>query len=187
MGPFNPRILSQPYKVYWAGWETTTTRLQQCGWEISAEEDIYSRSIRIALRHQQAQVTAISNLVPYDYFRQGQYLEHGPEFHMAYMASRLFVSIQDNLTAFKPIDAMPQFVNTERKSIEDLGIFATPLVRTEEIIVEPQDVASLLEQIKQIQLPEQAAIRARQRLKEGREGQAHPRQKFHAQILSIAA
>jgi hypothetical protein len=66
------------------------------------------------------------------------------------------------------------------------AIFAVPLVRTEEIIVEPQDVAAMLEQIRRMQSPEMTEIRQRERQRE-RQHEAGPREVFHAQILSFAA
>lgn len=185
-----PRVLSRPHKVWWDGWETTTTRLQQGGWEISAEQEVYRNGIRLALRNQRCQMYGLTDVVSFDFYGGRYGLDAPLEFRVAHMASRFSVQTMGDFSQFKPIDAMPQIVNTEIKSIDDLGIFATPLVRTEEIIVEPQTVEALLAQIKKIQAPEQAAIRARQRLRENREGMmidAIPRQRFHAQILSIAA
>ena len=144
--------------------------------------------VRLALRNQRAQMYGITNGVPVDFFR---FREDMPlEFHVIHMANRVTVQMMGDLSSFKPIDAMPQMVLDERKDIEDFGIFATPLVRTEEIIVEPKTVESLLAEIKKLQDPEQSAIRARDRMRQNREGMlfdAMPRQKFHAQILSIAA
>ena len=54
--------------------------------------------------------------------------------------------------------------------------------------VEAQDVAAMLEKIRQMQAPEQARIRAKERLAASRQGCVVgevPRQAFHAQILSI--
>jgi hypothetical protein len=192
MGLSDTRVLSRPMTVVWDGWETTTTRLQQAGWEISAEQCYMNMGIRLALRNQRLQMYGITSVVQFDFYRNAdQFMSPGasPVFHVVNMASRLHINIIDNLSSFRPIDAMPQVVKQEIRSIEDLGIFATPLVRTEEIIVEPHTVEKLMEQIKSLQAPEQAAIRARNRLRESRDGtepRVGPRQKFHAQILSIA-
>jgi hypothetical protein len=109
------------------------------------------------------------------------------DFRVVFMANDITVVTYDNLSQFSPIDAMPQFTMQERKSVDDFGIFATPLARTEEIIVEPETVMQLLEKIKAMQSPEQAAIRERNRSRERRMGEPIQRQQFHAQILSIAA
>lgn len=182
------RVLSRPMRVVWDGWETTTTQLQQRGWELTAEQDFRYRAIRLAMRNRTQRMYGVTDLLPYDFFDQGFVRGYGaqPVFQVVYMASEIVANVPVDFSKFAAIDAMPQFVNSERKSIEDFGIFATPLVRTEEIIVEPQTVASLLEQIKKLQVPEQAAIRQRNRARDVGES-PRPREQFHAQILSIAA
>lgn len=144
--------------------------------------------VRLVLRNQRAQMYGITDGVGVDFFRYAH--EDMPlEFRIIHMANRVTVQVVGDFSDFRPIDAAPQFVTTERKDLEDFNIFATPLVRTEEIIVEPKTVESLLAEIKKLQDPEQAAIRARQRMRENREGMrldAIPRQRFHAQILSVA-
>lgn len=67
------------------------------------------------------------------------------------------------------------------KQLSDFAVFA-PMA--EEIIVEPATVAGLLDQIKQLQAPELAAIRERNRRADSRNFTA---QRFHAQIVSLAA
>jgi hypothetical protein len=91
----------------------------------------------------------------------------------------------DNFANFRQVDAEPQFVNQEVKSIEDLKIFVTPMTRTEELIVEPSTVAAMLEKIREMQLPEQERIRQRERLRTARVSEEPLRQQFHAQIISI--
>jgi hypothetical protein len=94
--------------------------------------------------------------------------------------------VMDDFSKFKQIDAAPQYTNAEIKEIDDFGIFAVPMTRTEEIIVEPADVYTLLEQIKKMQSPEQAEIRKRNRRRDS-EGHSEisQRQNFHAQIISL--
>jgi hypothetical protein len=91
------------------------------------------------------------------------------------------------MTAFRQIDAEPQYVEQIVERIDDLKIFTTPLIRTEELIVEPSTVAAMLEKIREMQVPEQERIRQRERLREAREAMEAPRQTFHAQIISIDA
>lgn len=137
------------------------------------------------MRHRDLDLRAITEVVSFNFFER--YRGLALDFRVVRMASNFHVVIYDNLSAFSPIDAYPQFTTTEQKNIDDFGIFATPLARTEEIIVEPETVMSLLEKIKTMQSPEQAAIRERNRYRERQIGEPIQRQQFHAQILSIAA
>jgi hypothetical protein len=191
MAHSDARVLSLPHRIHFCGWQSTLPALQQAGWELSAEQDFQRYGVRIAMRHKDLQMRGITNSIDYNFFAaasMGGFDYARPlDFEIVYMASDLRIVTNDTMSLFRPIDAMPQFTTTERKSIDDFGIFATPLARTEEIIVEPETVMQLLEKIKAMQSPEQAAIRARNRSRERRLDEATPRTQFHAQILSIAA
>lgn len=152
------------------------------------------------MRHEQMQCTAITNSV--DFYRQSmlthQYAgdprtDSRLEFHVVRMAQLGRMAIEHDLhhmPVFDLIDAKPQMTVREIRNIEDMGIFATPLVRTQELIVEESEVSAILAKLVEAQKPEQERIRDRQRLRERRDGLdlgAEPQMKFHAQILSIAA
>lgn len=192
MARTDSRILSRPCEVAFEGFVSNTTVLQQAGWEISAEQLIDRNSVRLALRHQGVGLRGVTDAVEYDFFRDSGFeraIERPLRFQVAYMAPRIDVvapRIMADLSRFRPIDAMPTYTVEPIRSIDDLGIFATPLARTEELIVEPETVMGLLERIKAMQSPEQAAIRARNRRREAA-GKPIARQVFHAQILSLAA
>lgn len=187
MAHSDARVLSAPHRIHFCGWQSTLPALQQAGWEISAEQDFMRNAVRLALRHRDLQVRAITAPVEYLFLAGDVGYGRHLEFRIVHMASDMTVLIHDDLSMFRPIDAMPQFTTAERKSIDDFGIFATPLARTEEIIVEPETVMSLLEKIKGMQSPEQAAIRGRNRSRDRRNSEPIQRQQFHAQILSLAA
>jgi hypothetical protein len=178
--------------VHWAGWESDTYTLQQNGWELSAEQDVRMMALRIALRHKAMQCVAVTSL--FTDFRYEYYAREPidvPFLNIQYFATRMSVQVMERQWPnFQPIDAAPQFLSdTTVKSFEDLKWFATPLARTEEIIVDPLEVGAMLEQIRKMQAPEQERIRQKQRLAASREGMsidAMPRQQFHAQIISIA-
>lgn len=180
------RILSQPCEVFFSGFRANTYGLQQAGWEVSAHQDFEYMRIRLALRHRDRQLYAVTDAVDYNFMDV-----HGrgglPQFRVVQMSSKIEVVMHDDFRGFRAVDTSPQYTTTERKSIEDFGIFATPLVRTEEIIVAPADVSELMEQIRRLQSPEQKAIRDRE-MSRSRGGQipgTAPVHKFHAQILSF--
>lgn len=181
-----PRVLSEPCEVFWAGFRSDTYRLQQAGWEIAAEESPYDRRARLMLRHGGMKLYAVSEFSQYDYYGDVYGRTMPPVFHVIQVANRIeVIQMTGLISGFRQIDAAPQVTSEAPKSVEDLGIFATPMVRTEEIIVEPADVSAMLEQIRKMQSPEQKEIRARER---SRERTADPvdRQVFHAQILSFS-
>ena len=182
------RILSQPCEVHWCGFRSNTSVLQQAGWELAVEESYLEGSIRLLMRHQDLNLHAFSAHTMFDFHRNAHEYTRPPTFNVLRAATRFEVMrVTDNFGGFRQIDAMPQFVNSEIKCIEDLGIFMAPLVRTEEIIVAPADVSAMLEQIREMQSPEQAEIRARERSRSdvGRIPGSRPAQQFHAQIISL--
>lgn len=175
------RLLSVPHRVLFAGFESTTTRLQQAGWELAAEELVYEDRIRLLMRHKGANLSLITRQVHYGFFDNGNPGDR-LTFEVIKVASAMSVVLNEQQFVFRQIDAMPQYVNYEPRAIEDMGIFAAPLVRTEEIIVEPQSVAECLDLIRKMQAPQLAAVRKRNEQRE-----AINQQRFHAQILSLAA
>jgi hypothetical protein len=192
------RFLSPPCRVLFAGWETTTARLQNAGWSLAAEQLLHDRTLRLAMRHEPSGLYMVSDSTDYAFgprytqygFNQLHMNEQTPTFVVRYVGSKITVRVMDNFDAFRPIDAAPQFTTIEERGIEQFNLFATPLTRTEEIIVEPETVNDLMEKIRALQAPELAQIRQRNRMRDARsEGSSAPiaQQKFHAQILSIAA
>lgn len=176
------------------------------GWEISAETDMYDMGVRLAMRHQDYQMIAITNSVSamhlhhmHDNRRYWENWEDGQlHFDVVRMSTMrgMVEYYHDNpYRGFRPIDAKPQFVEMETlvkhvASLNDLIVFAPCMAETKEIIVDEAEVSSILAQLIEAQKPEQERIRERKRLAESREGLrlgAEPRRQFHAQILSIAA
>lgn len=175
------RVLSRPCRVHFAGWETTTNRLQQAGWSLSAEQGYDRGTVRLAAWLKPIGLYMLSECQNYNFYR----CDALPVFEVRAVTSDMSIRVDAETFAFSPIDARAQFVSIEHKRIEDFGIFATPLTRTEEIIVEPATVVDLMNKIRALQAPELAEIRRRNHVREHAE--AAPRQQFHAQILSLAA
>lgn len=187
MAHLQARILSRPCDVFWNGFRSTTFNLQQAGWELAVDQDIEHGELRLIMRNQDISLIGISSVSRFNFMSEedNKYL---PSFNIIKFARDFQVVTIDNITSdfenFKAIDAQPRLNNNcEIKRFEDFGIFAAPLVRTEELIVEPRSVQQLLEQIREMQSPEQKEIRARNRSRDF----SAPSQatKFHAQIISF--
>lgn len=184
-----PRVLSEPVRVYWAGFESDTLTLQQNGWSLSAEQDVYRNTMRLAMRHDGAQMLAITEVSEWEYRDQTFRHRHHP-LHMRCAREIRFVNHGPIDWKFKPIDAVPVYVETEIRSLEDMVHFAPALVRTQEIIIPEESVSDLLARIQEMQQPARTE-RLKQELRrshdEGRLIGTGPQQKFHAQILSLVA
>lgn len=164
----DPRLLSRPMGVEWAGWRTDTWTLQQNGWEIATDFDIRTLGIRLCLRHKMMRLYALSD---------EQCVEHAMS-SPGYDASRLPVfritcvapSIQQihthgyDFTKFREIDAEPRVSTQSIQRIEDMNIFAAPMPGSKgEVLIDGADMSVIdhLEAIKKLQSASQQEIRDR--------------------------
>lgn len=196
------RISSPVTKVLWAGWESDTLRLQQAGWEVSAEQSIERLNYRFAFKHPNYRIYGLTNLIKYDNFydayMHGQFVNELPPLTIQYMASRMEIRLLDNLTKFQPVDCVPNLsINEQIKSIEDFMIFR-PIAKEGEIIVAPETVPELLDLIIKKQDPKQKELRElkrkqwRQFTREINEGtvvnfeqEFDPRKNIVAQLITV--
>lgn len=177
-----------------AGWESDTFSLQQAGWQLSAEQSFGRGTMRIAMHHQGMNLRALTEVTEFDYMHAAHdwndYLR-GVVLHCGMMGREINIHMHGEVSpsAFQPIDATPQvFMERRIVKIEDLAHFAAPLVRSQEIILPEENVPELLERILKLQQPARTErIREELRHPEGRMFDPKPRQKFHAQIISLAA
>lgn len=193
-----PRLLSRPMGVEWAGWRTDTRRLQQAGWEIAVEYDMYRHSYRLLMRHRMIKLYALTNMLDLARHINDDYtlsLANVPVFNVVAVAPSLHSITVPGLSfeSFQQIDAQPQLCTHRIERVEDTNIFAVPLTRTQEILVDKADMTVIehLEAIKKLQSPKQQEIRDRI-LHEGTnpEGcapEAKPRMNVIAQLVSVAA
>ena len=184
-------ILSRPHPVLWAGFRSDTRTLQQAGWEFSAAQHFESDSVGLVMRHGVMGIHAVTNTVPntmYDLHPQDP-----QQFHINYLTDRNIqyrqLDMPQWLPTCKPVDMMPQMV--EVKSIEDMQLFAGCLARTQEIIVDPDDVNAMMERILSLQKPRAQAHYEKVLRENKTEGGVvrgiGPRQVFHAQVVSLVA
>lgn len=180
-------LLSEPVRVHWAGWETTTLALQQAGWALSAQQDVAMGRLRIALKHAEYRVIGMTETLEFDFIEHSRHPNMRGVVLRAQLAHQMHVQLMERELSFKPIDASPMMEFRERRSLDDLVLFAPSLVRTQEIIVPEPSVAELLEQILKLQEPAKNEYFKQLVAEERPQWDAKPRQKFHAQILSLVA
>lgn len=192
------RLLANPRsRVRFAGFTSDTYTLGQHGWNISVEENIEFARYQMMLHHEGA------NVIMHAEGREHPMREHqarmtgwyghgfsrdefeGPDFNVI----QVFVR-NPNLKVYHSMPVFHEWSETRPTAMNfdpasynpfDFPIFMKKnvvLPVKEELIVEPQDVMQLLEQIKRLQEPEQAAIRQRQRRRE-------ETPVVHAQIISL--
>lgn len=182
------RVLSRPLKVEWAGWETNTYRLQQAGWKLSAEQDVYQNRLRLAMQHERMNLYAMSRMTDFEFERFARSrFDELPMIVMQAMGREVFIQEHGRIDwGFNAIDAKPCLADRKITRIEDLAHFAAPLVRCNEVIIPEESVPKLMERILELQQPARTdRIKEQMRSPEGYSTQ--PQQKFQAQIISLAA
>lgn len=180
-----PRILSRPLRVHWAGWETDTYRLQKCGWKLSAYQDVRGNRLQMALRHDGAGIEGITQVLDYRYeqaldLRERGYVDGVVLNVQRMLGETVMVRCEGEMGVWSPIDAEPRYTTSRIERLEDLAHFAGLLIRTNEIIVPEESVPELLERILKLQQPGRI-----DRIREELRGEKRPEQKFHAQIISL--
>lgn len=183
------KLVSRPLRLHWAGWETDTYRLQQGGWQLSADQDVAARRMRLMMQHSAMRMQALTDRIEFDYWQARDDWGYADRvvFPCRAIGSTVHVQMAGSLPDFRAIDAAPQWREASG-SLDDLFHFAPTLVRTQEIILPDESVPELMERILKLQQPGRTD-RLREELRNQEDGRdsTRLRQKFHAQIISIAA
>ncbi len=184
---FGSRILGRPIKVHWAGWESTTARLQQAGWEVAAEQDAFRNTMRLAFNHPQHGAQGITEVTDHDYYRDqashGPHMEHMPlELPMRVHMGREVRVHSAGIPNLAAIDAYPSICHQGIHKLEDLAHFRPAAVRTNPYVLPEESVDELLSRILEMQ---EKAKTDYFRDMIAREGSALPAHRHCAQIISL--
>lgn len=191
---------SRPALVRWAGWETTTARLQRDGWQIAAEHGWETDGrVRLFMKHRELDVEMWAQTVGgfhimhrspyiedrvYENRMGDEYERYSTIFEVHHICCNFkIVTTPLESMDYERVNAKLGLEAVEVKSLDDFKLFGPPLVDTQEIIVEPDTVAALMDKIHAMQSTELEAIRDRNRRRE--HGEAVPFANYHAQIISL--
>lgn len=181
-------LVNPPCRVVFAGWESDTYSLGRAGWEISIQKshrpEIYGAIDTMLLHFPAARLNLMATCREFftrDWRLSGALDRDLPVFNVQRAVTDMIFRHE--------VGAIPAlfsaWANTTPAFI-DTSIYNTPLFldkqapAAEQLIVEPETVAELLDKIRRMQAPEMAAIRERERR---RERIATPT--LHAQILTF--
>lgn len=177
---------NRPMPVVWCGWESNTYKLGQCGWEIAIEEVLYDCSMELFMYHPTFDIVARGRCRDVSALR-GERIGHfggsPPIFEIINVCAREHIVRMfehTDLSTFHRIDTMPTMREWFGHPCE-LPLFAelfAPKAGAQELIIDPQDVQAMLDQIMKVQAPIRREIRERDRIRERR---------VHAEIVSLAA
>lgn len=187
------QLRGRPVDVMFAGFRSTTATMQRAGWRIAMEAknyaDIVGNNIRFVFKHDDLGV-ALLGVSSIESMSQalGDLLAPILIKHAIHADSRVLVqavaaaSFVGSTGALRSIDATPGFAQVTERDLFEMPFFQTLHVpAAEPLIVDQATVSDLLERIRLMQAPEQAAIRARNTSRERIHG------RIHAHIMSLAA
>ena len=197
-----PRILSQPFRVRWLGWESDTVSMQRMGWQLAVDFEPSRMAYRLMAKHEQGNLYGFVPdwvEIPPEAAYPGnsarmtatamrlQQERGAPVFEFQCFANKINIhncSISGMRANWMQIDAEPVMVMDEPISIEDLNVFRVR-PHEEEIFVEEADMTVLdhLEAIKALQSDKQREIR--QRMLNGKRTDEQSEIITHANIVSL--
>lgn len=177
------------------GWESDTYTLSRHGWDMATNNGYLNDTLEVILHNRQLGVVAGGELHGYrdlahslhDRSRYvGDMLKHAV-INMRYLQHKNHLVVRSTEEPFVNmswVDMRPShtFVSREYR-VDEIGLFkqlATPV--EQELIVDPECVQSMLDQILKLQGPMRKEIRARDQCRDRDEPQTR---QVHAQIISL--
>lgn len=209
-------LLSVPFKVRFAGFESDTFSLGKNGWELSMQQfespSAAAFQMRLAMRLESAGLYAISHPLHIDY-QQVVRSVHEPSFMMQLVSKLGFdvmhvgsdfrfkifperhLSAKSFKDSFLPVDVSPQ---SEEVSIRDFKFFKVFNPELKDIILLPEQLPEVLNMVLKTQSQAQDEIRKREqsrrnlsRFKEGEVigsvSNVKPMHSVAAQIITLAS
>lgn len=186
-------LQSTPFTIRWAGFESDTLTLQNNGWTIAVEDCFYhaldQHELRFILKHDMLNLHAITRVekIYFSHFINNMTLhQNNIPFHIQIIAKEImYTSIPEIRTEnLNLIDCSPEYIKMDYGNISELSIFKTLVKPDNALIIEPDKISSILQQIVDAQAPNQKEIRERMRRKDSRDA---VKQTLHAQILTVAS
>lgn len=157
------RWYSEPVELNWLGWRTDTATLASCGWDLSADQDVYNNMITIALRYRHNGNYGVRGISRAERFHYNTPPVRGMRQQMQSVNLELAHEIHMqgfNSPEFSAIDASPSYATMGRiQSIDDFAHFKKIHNDTPEIILQRASMDEVLQFALQKQETRQVEIR----------------------------
>ena len=163
--------MSRPIRVLFQGWESTTVRLAQSGWDIAVQMDFdyYHDGHRVLFGNKNLRLYGLSDMVrlrlmqgaTYDMREEREVIQVN---HIAPNIETIRMHTDVSMDRFRQVDAIPEVMEHTVTDVDSMNIFKWKDEQpVEQFIIEQADmtVVEHLEAIKKIQQPKQQQIRER--------------------------
>ncbi|KKN37415.1 hypothetical protein LCGC14_0763630 [marine sediment metagenome] len=161
LGNSEPRILSQPIQLHWAGWRSDTFTLQRAGWQLAADQNIELEYLRLFLNHPTLRLSGTSALRKFDFFRMKDLSQRDfiRSLDLSVQLASEYRISEESVSMVMPIDAKPTYTEIEMQSLEDAKFFRTINTDIQQVTLEKATLAEVLDFALQKQKPRQDEIR----------------------------
>ena len=180
-----PQVCRPETEIHWGPWVAQLGHLVRSGWECRIDEHDYMRTRLMYLRSRELDAVGISEHVGID-----------DQFNSLGMGGQ---RLRINMRLHQNINIHTMEMPSEAVTTHDvqMGFMTNPVTfnihyyfgkdTPEEIVVEPQTVAQMLDTIREMQSPDAKALLHSQRLREGTEAPTHiVDTRLSAKILTFA-
>lgn len=188
-------LTNLPMKVVFAGFESDTRTLQSQGWELSLNQRLEFNELTLALRFKSSECIFyaearidrdfIYSILSVDY-RDSIKAYMNVVFYIKYFTTgNIHLHISHlNMPTFKALDAeYPEFIDTREVNLRDILYFRT-FDKSKELIVDPNDVNTMMDIIMKTQKPTQQKIIKKQIMDDLISLDQLDRKKIHLQLVS---
>lgn len=164
------RFLSRPIPVHFAGWESSTDRLQRCGWRMAIDKDHRNMTYRFLLEHPYLRLAGWCDSWSMDRSYE-EWVDPSNRFNpmpiemgQVMPADHFQMRISGEL-GMQWIDASPEIVHEQITTLADLGIFKLAEAEVPKVFVEEADMSVVdhLQSILDGQADKQAELREKAR------------------------
>lgn len=168
-----PFVRGERFPVEFLGWTSDLASLQRNGWRVAECDDRHNNSFRVAISHPEHHMSGVSDDINREsLFRQRiRYSRELPPMSIHIdIAIKYMVEERQLRMPFFPVDTTPSI---EGRSISLYDIYDAPYFQPieegKEIFLKKASVEEIMQIALDKQAPEQAEIRARQRVQRDRE------------------
>jgi hypothetical protein len=189
-------LLSPGCDVYFAGLRGDTRAMQNNGWEFAIEREVERwRYYRVIMKHPPSGMFMDGEVDIESMQRAAtRHMQHDtrdckPVINVRHAGNSGQTRIHafNKMPDFDRIDMSPQLKAVSYQefdyTINELSVFKPWAPNAQELIVDPNSVADLMNRIKSLQDPELAAIRKRNRVRDQRD---RPNEQILAQVIAIS-
>ena len=179
------------FSLYWAGFKSTLYDLHKSGWEINTEENLYNRTLNIAIKNPLLKVVGLCSHINSEFLQiyrnrpertRGLRFEDNnvfPTLQMQYLSFNIEIKIVESGFSFNKFSRVESIDIRPEHTVKLSELLDYKTYNDSDILVPDYTIPELMNLIKEKQAPRQKEIRERLRK------ETNPNIKVEAKIISL--